>query len=154
MVHTSAAARTGRTAQEVFRREGVSPRALVLSHSGDTADVGYLTRLAESGSYLGMDRFGLDILLPHDERVRTVVELVARGFAERMVLAQDASCHIDWFPPGVRQAVVPNWKYTHIVDDVLPALRAAGVGEDDLDLMLVDNPRRILLHDHAGEDDD
>lgn len=147
MVHTSATAETGLTAQEVFMREGVSPEALLLSHSGDTGDVGYLTQLADNGSYLGMDRFGLDILLPYDERVQTVVKLVERGLADRMVLAQDASCHIDWFPAGVREAALPNWKYTHIVDDVLPALRDAGVGENDLDLMLVENPRRILAGD-------
>ena len=147
MVHTSARAETGLTAQEVFMREGISPEALLLSHSGDTGDVGYLTQLADNGSYLGMDRFGLDILLPYDERVQTVVKLVERGLADRMVLAQDASCHIDWFPAGVREAALPNWKYTHIVDDVLPALRDAGVGENDLDLMLVENPRRILAGD-------
>ncbi|MFI9383122.1 phosphotriesterase [Kutzneria sp. NPDC052558] len=144
MVHTSPTARTGSAALAVFRREGVRPEALLLSHSNDTADVDYLTELADSGAYLGMDRFGVDVLLPHEDRVNTLVSLVDKGLADRMVLSQDASCHIDWFPPGAREAALPNWRYTHILDDVLPALRAAGVSERDIDLMLVDNPRRIL----------
>ena len=144
IVHTSPVARTGSAALDVFLREGVASEALLLSHSNDTADVDYLTELADSGAYLGMDRFGIDILLPFEDRVQTLVSLVDKGLAERMVLSQDASCHIDWFPPGVREAALPNWRYTHIVDDVLPALRAAGVGERDIELMLVANPRRIL----------
>ena len=54
------------------------------------------------------------------------------------------SCHIDWFPAGFKEQAAPDWNYTHIVDDVLPALREEGVTEEQLTTMLVDNPRRIL----------
>ena len=39
---------------------------------------------------------------------------------------------------------MPNWHYLHIPEDVLPALRARGVTEEQIHQMLVDNPRRIL----------
>ena len=58
-----------------------------------------------------------------------------------LVLAHDASCHIDWFPPGAAAQVAPNWHYTFIHDAVLPALREAGVTEEQITTMLVDNPR-------------
>jgi phosphotriesterase-related protein len=38
----------------------------------------------------------------------------------------------------------PKWHYTHISDDILPALRRAGVKEDQIDQMLVRNPRAIF----------
>jgi phosphotriesterase-related protein len=38
----------------------------------------------------------------------------------------------------------PRWHYTHISDDILPALRKAGVSEDQIDQMLVGNPRAIF----------
>jgi phosphotriesterase-related protein len=38
----------------------------------------------------------------------------------------------------------PNWNFRHITDDVLPALREAGVTDAQLDQMLVDNPRRYF----------
>lgn len=91
-----------------------------------------------------MDRFGLDILLPTDERVATVATLARQGLADRMVLSHDASCHIDWFPPGVREQIAPNWHYTHLHDHVLPALLQAGVTQAHLDTVLVDNPRRYF----------
>lgn len=143
-VHTGAPYRTGLVAQRVLREEGVDLSRVVMGHSGDTTDLDYLHELIDAGSLIGMDRFGLDVLLPGDQRVATVAALAAEGLADRMVLAQDASCHIDWFPPGVREAIAPNWHFTHISDEVLPALRAAGVTEDQITTMLVDTPRRHL----------
>jgi phosphotriesterase-related protein len=39
---------------------------------------------------------------------------------------------------------LPDWRYTHIPRDVVPALRAAGVTQEQIDEMLVGNPRRIF----------
>ncbi|MEV0490191.1 phosphotriesterase family protein [Streptomyces atratus] len=143
-VHTNAAARTGLTAQEVLRSEGVDLGAVVIGHSGDTADLDYLHQLIDNGSYVGMDRLGLDVLLPADQRVATVAALAHEGLADRMVLSHDASCHIDWFPPGVREEIAPDWHHTHLHDQVLPALRWSGVTEEEITTMLVDNPRRYF----------
>jgi phosphotriesterase-related protein len=143
-VHTNPNARTGLVAQEIFKREGVDLGALVIGHSGDTADLDYLHEVIDNGSYVGMDRFGLDALLPADARVATVAALAGQGFSDRMVLAHDASCHIDWFPPGVRDVVAPNWHYTFIHSTVIPALKEAGVTDEQLTTMLVDNPRRYF----------
>lgn len=117
---------------------------MVIGHSGDCTDLDYLCELADAGSFLGMDRFGLDVLLPFEERVGTVAELARRGYAEKMVLAHDAACFIDWFPQEGKAAALPKWNFTHISDDVLPALRKLGVGEDQITTMLVDNPRRYF----------
>ena len=61
-----------------------------------------------------------------------------------MVLAHDASCFIDWFDEDIKSAAMPNWHYLHISNDVLPALRERGVTQEQLDQMLVDNPRAIF----------
>jgi phosphotriesterase-related protein len=47
------------------------------------------------------------------------------------------------------RAVVPNWHFLHIHHDVLPALREAGVTQEQIDQMLVENPRRIFEHGGA-----
>jgi phosphotriesterase-related protein len=146
-VHTSPSHGTGLVAQEVLRREGVDLGAVLIGHSGDTADLDYLHRVVDNGSYLGMDRFGLDLLLPTDQRIDTVAKLAGEGLAGRMVLSHDASCHNVWFPPGVREAALPNWRYTYLHDTVIPALREAGVTGEQLTLMLVDNPRRYFTAD-------
>lgn len=143
-VHTNVHNRSGLEAQRVLREEGADLTKVVIGHSGDSTDLDYLMELADAGSILGMDRFGLDVLLPFEQRVDTVAELAKRGYADRMVLAHDASCFIDWFDPQAKAQAVPNWNYRHISEDVLPALLERGVSEEQIQTMLVDNVRRYF----------
>lgn len=143
-IHTNAPEKRGHDALRMLDEEGVSPARVMLAHCGDTTDLDYLEDLAASGALLGMDRFGLDVLLPFDDRVSTVVEMCARGHADKMILSQDASCFTDWFPPGLKEQVSPNWHHLHVVQDVLPALLEHGVGQEQLDLMMRGNPREFF----------
>ncbi|ARE36427.1 phosphotriesterase [Rhodococcus sp. BH4] len=143
-VHTNPHTESGLVAQKVLAEEGADLTKVVIGHSGDTTDLDYLCALADAGSLLGMDRFGLEPFLSFEDRVNTVVEMARRGYAEKMVLAHDASCFIDYFPSAAREAALPNWNYTHISDDVIPALLERGVTEDQVKAMLVDNPRRYF----------
>lgn len=140
MVHNNPGQDTMAEVQRVLADEDVDPRRVLLAHVGDSTDVDRLAGLAEQGFLLGMDRFGLDPVLGFDERVDTVVELCRRGWASRMVLAHDTSCYIDWISPDVL-AFLPNWHYLHISEKVLPALLERGVTQDQIDEMLVANPR-------------
>ena len=91
-----------------------------------------------------MDRFGLDVLLPFEERVTTVAAMCERGHADKMILSQDASCFTDWFPPGLREQMAPNWHYLHVVQDVIPALHERGVSEQQVNQMMRENPRAFF----------
>jgi phosphotriesterase-related protein len=44
----------------------------------------------------------------------------------------------------------PLWHYNHIPDDILPALCKAGVSDDQIDQMLVHNPRAIFEASKRG----
>jgi phosphotriesterase-related protein len=143
--HTDAMTKQGLAQQKVFREEGVDLSRVVIGHSGDTTDLEYLEELLTQGSYLGMDRFGLDLLCSFEDRVNTVAELCKRGHVERLVLSHDAGCTFDYLPDDIHQRKgYTNWHYNHIVDDVLPALLQAGVSEAEITCMLVENPRRIF----------
>jgi phosphotriesterase-related protein len=143
-VHTHPGAKTGLAVRQVMCEEGgVDPGRIVLGHSGDTTDADHLTELAEAGFLLGMDRFGINVATTFENRADIVVEMCRRGFAERMVLSQDASCYIDWIDPNVMQ-MLSQWNYLHIEQDVLPYLREHGVTEEQIQTMLVDTPRRYF----------
>ncbi len=142
--HTHALSRVGLDQQRIFAAEGVDLTRVVIGHCGDTEDLDYLEELLAAGSYLGMDRFGLDGYLPTPQRIATVAELCKRGYADQLVLSHDAACYIDWIEGETPVEHLPNWHYLHISNDVLPALREAGVSDDDLTTMLVDNPRRYF----------
>jgi phosphotriesterase-related protein len=128
--------------QRILADEGVDLAQVVIGHCGGTLDTGYHEALLANGSYLGFDHFGI-AMFSLAERVEAVRILCERGHADRLVLSHDAMCHVDWFPPSVAHAW-KEWRWTHIPDDVLPAMREAGISDDDITTMMVANPRRIL----------
>ena len=143
-VHTHPASKSGLEAHRVLKDEGVDPSRVVLGHSGDSTDADHLSELADLGYLLGMDRFGIDVSSPFEDRVGIVAELASRGYADRMVLSQDAACYIDWIDQTLKPQVLPYWHYLHIGNDVLPALKERGVTDDQIEQMLVGNPRRYF----------
>ena len=144
MTHSHPQSGQGLAQMKVFEEEGVPPERVLIGHTGDTDSLDYIEELLSHGPYIGMDRYGLDIILPTEQRNSTVVELVRRGYAERMMLSQDACCTIDWFPEELVAKMAPNWKMTYVLDEIVPALKDAGVTDDQVDLMMVGAPRRWL----------
>jgi phosphotriesterase-related protein len=142
--HTHAHTERGLEQQRIFEEEGVDLSRVVIGHSGDTTDIAYLEKLIANGSYIGMDRFGIDVLLSFEDRVNTVAKMCERGHADKMVLSHDAACFNDWLPEAALPEILPNWHYLHIHNDVIPALRERGVTDEQINTMLVDNPRRIF----------
>jgi phosphotriesterase-related protein len=142
--HTHAGLRRGLEQQRIFEEEGVDLSRVIIGHSGDSTDIGYLEELIAAGSYLGMDRFGVDAILPFEDRVNVVAQMCERGHADKMVLSHDANCYLDTLPEKVQRVAAPNWHYLHIHNDVIPALKQRGVTDEQLRTMLVDNPRRIF----------
>lgn len=142
-VHTAPQAETGLVVQQVLAEEGVNLEDVIIGHCGDTGDIDYLMKLADKGSLLGMDRFGVEFAITMEQRVATIAEMVKRGYAGQMALSHDCCAWSDFFPQVADyHRAMPRHHYLHIHDDVIPALREAGVGQRDLDTMFVDNPRR------------
>jgi phosphotriesterase-related protein len=142
-VHTAPAARTGLIVQQVLSEEGVNLEDVIIGHCGDSKDIDYLMALADKGSILGMDRFGIHFAITTEERVATIAEMVRRGYADRLALSHDCACWSDFFPTVADyNRAMPDHHYLHIAQDVIPALREAGVAQSDIDRMFVDNPRR------------
>jgi phosphotriesterase-related protein len=147
--HTNVFEHSGIDQQRIYAEEGVDLSRVIIGHSGDGEDLDYLKRLLDKGSYLGMDRFGLDHFGPQQfldtaGRVRIIAELCRQGFADRLVLSHDASCCPDGRSIDYQEKTWPNWRYAHVPCEVVPALREAGVSEAHIDLMTRGNPRRIF----------
>ena len=144
MAHSHPATRRGLEIMDVLDDEGVDPARVQIAHTGDTDDLDYIEELLARGPFIGMDRYGLDIYLPTDRRNATVVELCRRGYAGRMTLSQDACAAFDWFPREMVVQMAPNWHFTFLFEEVIPALQEAGVTEEQVTEMLEEVPRRWL----------
>jgi phosphotriesterase-related protein len=138
--HSDAASQTGLEQQRVFAEEGVDLERVVIGHCGDTNDAAYLEKLIDKGSYIGMDRFGLP---KFEDRVDIVATMCERGYADRMVLSHDTAVFQHWVPPASLK-MLPDWHFLHVLNDVVPALEERGVTEEQIEQMLINNPRRIF----------
>ncbi|HEX8059077.1 MAG TPA: phosphotriesterase-related protein [Novosphingobium sp.] len=142
-VHTAPQIESGLIVQQVLSEEGVNLEDVIIGHCGDTDNIDYLMKLADKGSLLGMDRFGVEFAITMDQRVATIAEMVKRGYVNHLALSHDCCAWSDFFPDVADyHRAMPRHNYLHIHDDVIPALLDAGVSQRDLDTMFVDNPRR------------
>ena len=120
-----------------------------IAHCGDTDDLDYIERLIDSGVYVGLDRYGLEMYLPIEKRNATAAELLRRGHAERVMISQDYCATIDWFPPEAAEVfessgAIRNWSMTLVFDEVVPALREQGVLDDDtFATIFTENPQAL-----------
>ena len=142
--HSHPASRNGLAQQAFLQERGVPPERIIIGHSGDSEDLDYLRQLMDNGSTIGFDRFGMEHVLPDARRLPTLVTLIRMGYADRIVLSHDAAFYSHVTPPSWRARNTPRWRMDTIVLHVLPALRAVGVSSEEIDQMLIGNPRRIL----------
>jgi phosphotriesterase-related protein len=151
MAHSMPAVQTGPRQVEIFLEEGVAPEKIQIAHCGDSPDVEYVQGILDKGVYVGLDRYGLPMFLPTDQRNAVTAELLRRGHAERIVISQDYCASIDWFPPEVQDALrgnpdmIDGWSFTLVFEQVVPWLREQGVMDDDtFNTVFVENPARWL----------
>jgi phosphotriesterase-related protein len=148
MAHSHPKSGTGLEQMRVFEDEGVDPAKVQIAHTGDTDDLDYIERLLDTGCWIGMDRYGLDMYLPTEQRQKTVLALLEKGHANRMFLSQDWCATLDYFTPEIEEALkptaAPNWSMTFLFEQVIPELKERGMTEEQLDQMMVENPKRWL----------
>jgi len=148
MAHSHPKSGTGLEQMRVFTEEGVDAGKVQVAHTGDTDDLGYIERLLDTGCWIGMDRYGLDIYLPTEQRQTTVLALLEKGHAERMFLSQDYCSTLDYFTPEVAEQLAAtaaaNWSMTFLFEQVIPELKERGMTDEQLDQMMVENPKRWL----------
>jgi phosphotriesterase-related protein len=148
ITHSSCISQNGIEQQAILLDEGVDPNKLVIGHCGDTTDIDYLESILTNGSYIGLDRFGIDMLLSMDSRVDVCVELCEKGYEEQIVVSHDYNVYIDWFPketyPYFKEANLPMWSFHHLLVDIIPRLLEKGVSNKQVEKITVGNPMKIL----------
>jgi len=136
--------------QRILSEAGVPPHRIIIGHSCGTADHDYHMKIVRGGSYLGFDRFGLDMVQPDSERVRALAALLHAGAERQLVVSHDSVWCWRGAPipdPAVFEAMSAIWNPTHFHTRIVPQLLDAGATQPQIDALLVDNPRRFF----AGE---
>lgn len=115
---------------------GVKPRSIAIGHLGGLIDpqVKVQTEICKRGAFIGFDRQGGN---GDAAQVPMVMTLVEAGFAGNLLFSSDFS-----FAGRLKHNGGPG--YAEVVTVFGPKLRAAGMKEETLHQILVDNPRRFL----------
>lgn len=131
---------------DVVERHGGRADCMVVGHCGDRDDHAYQVSIAERGAFVGLDRFGLEMTLADDIRMRNLVELVQAGYRDQAMISHDhILCLLGRMGPALAQ-FAPNWTLTHIFERIIPRLLEMGLSRQDIDTILVDNPRRLFAN--------
>lgn len=125
----------------VFEAEGADPSRVVIGHADSYPDPAYHRAIVDRGASVEFDFLGMSFtpLERHGEGriVESICELLAAGHVERILLSQDV-CH------DSQLSHYGGNGYTYLADAFLPRLRAAGVSDDEIRTITVENPRRLL----------
>ena len=149
MAHSRPASDTAPRQIEIFLEEGVEPDKIQIAHCGDSPDPDYIEGIIEKGVWAGLDRYGIEMYQPFEQRIAAHLALLERGYADRIFVSADSCATLDWFPPETIEqlagaGMVKDWTIKIIHDRVLPALREGGMTEDQEHTMLHRNPVRWL----------
>lgn len=129
---------------EVVKSEGVDPSALIIVHADAILDEQVHERLAREGAWVEYDAIGAK---PISEHVRLITAMVRKGLGDRLLLSHDAGWYWVGEPEGGKDKIRP---YTALMDELIPALKNAGMDESVLKKLLIDNPREAFTVEVRG----
>jgi phosphotriesterase-related protein len=148
-VHLPGWERHGERVLDVVAEEGGDLRRTVLCHMNPSGhDFDYQARLAERGAWLEYDMIGMDFYYadqeaqsPSDEENAWALRrLRDAGLLGSVLISQDVFIKIQLVRYG-------GTGYAHILDHFVPRLRRHSFSEQEIETLLVGNPRRVF----AGE---
>jgi phosphotriesterase-related protein len=134
---------------DILQEAGADLSRVVISHLDRTL-LSQKTRLefAKKGCYLEYDEFGFEgfyptqfrgaIDFPTDVgRINWIMDLIDHGYINQILISQD-TC----FKHHLRS--YGGWGYDHILRDVVPVMYLKGMTEEQINIIMVDNPKRLL----------
>ncbi len=139
---------------ELFLKHKVRPEKIIIGHQGNKDDrtedeeIEYHRRIAQSGCYVQFDRVGSGTKYGHEKLARQIRALVEAGFGKQVLLAHD---HVPYFfgDYAAEKKKASSWKFeesdfTIALTSLPEALKAVGVSDQQIEMMLIHNPRRVL----------
>ena len=112
-------------------------RRVIIGHCDTHLNLDYHEAIIKRGAYVQYDDVGKKYHCPDERRVAAAVELLRRGYTSQILLSFDvclrSHLHMN---EGIG--------YDHVLVNFLPALRKAGVSEEQIHIMTVENPKRVL----------
>ena len=131
---------------DIIESMGVDPSLVCIGHLADiTGDPGAEVHkaLAARGAFLGFDTVGHQITQGDAEKLEMILSVIDAGYEDHVLLSADFANERELKANG-------GAGYSSVVAIFVPKLRYAGVPEETITKILVDNPRRFLAFTPKG----
>lgn len=133
---------------DIFASEGVPAEVVIISHIDD---LNYAEQILQLGANLSIDRIGTTAFFPDDHWLEMIIGLLNKGYIEQMMLSHDAAVFLHGLDIVSGENTFDD--YTYISRIFLPKLKKSGVHNEQIHIMVHENPRRVLtFHDREAED--
>jgi phosphotriesterase-related protein len=133
----------------ILKDAGADLKRVAISHvDGFGYSLDTRLQVLESGCYVEYDGFGQAIYhffymgrianaMSDIQRITDIIQLIDKGYLDRILLAQD-------FCFKCCLATYGGYGYAHLIKNLIPFMKAKGITEEQINTLLVDNPRRFL----------
>jgi predicted metal-dependent phosphotriesterase family hydrolase len=126
----------------LIEEEGVEPNRVIIGHCDATRLPEYHLEVAKAGAFVAFDHISDEVGAPYafanEMRIPWILNLLEHGYERQMIFATDRIMH--FLSGGGAQEFTAD----QLISDFLPMLRTAGVGDDTINTIMVENPRRAL----------
>lgn len=122
---------------EVLEEEGADLSRCIIGHLDSVHDSDLHERIARSGAWVQFDLLRCQNEWETGLRADLIAEMFRRGLENRLLLSQDVCMKSHLRAYG-------GTGYAAIFELLAPELRARGIGSDSLELLLLENPRRVF----------
>ncbi len=130
----------GHAQLDILCQEGADPRRIIIGHSDSVHDTDYHVSLAERGAWVEFDNIDGQSAYDNALEIEFILNLVRAGHLGRILLSQDICLRSQFATYG-------GIGYTFLLTDFVPMLRNAGLADEQIAILLEDNPRRGLTGD-------
>lgn len=146
ITHTEAGT-MGPEQADLLISEGADPKRIVIGHMCGNSDLNYHISVLDKGVNIAFDRLGIDAIFPDRLRKACLIGLIGSGYVDRIFLSQDCFAYrmgrLFEFSDSMK-SLLANWSYIHVFKEIIPALKEAGVSQDKIDRLMIENPRRLF----------
>lgn len=133
----------GPAQQDLFLELGADQKGIMIGHQNNSDDMAYhLSQLRKEGFYLGFDRTASIPMEPPGSE-DNIISLVKQGYADRIMLSHD-SITVWLGRPWKRPASWTDWTPLYLHTKLIPRMKAAGITDEQIRTIFVDNPRRFF----------
>ncbi|HWI85514.1 MAG TPA: hypothetical protein VNT42_04220, partial [Sphingomonas sp.] len=120
----------------VLREESVDPSAWIWIHAQNEPDISRHIDAARHGAWVEFDGIDLESLGRH---VGLVMRMRDEGLLDHVLISQDAG----WYNVGQPGGGTAR-SYETLFDQFLPALRAKGLTQAEIEMLLITNPAKAF----------